>query len=210
MSLGAIRNAIKINHPKSPKIQEKVYIRILWLFTEVVSQTVVIWIWINQSGWTEQTTCPIWTASTTKIRWSKWWAFNFLPTNTQGSNWRGGGGGYPLPLPPQFPCSLIVTHNPNLLVPTVFLTIPVDFSQFEPCQYGVSQFQIPDSGGVTGGFGWVQTHPLLKRHPWDFRKSKTFLGGGSGGWGRVEREKAWAVSDCVKQTATSTSIINLL
>ena len=58
------------------------------------------------------------------------------------------------------------------------------------------------SGGVTSGFGWVQTHPLSKRHPWDYCKSEDFFYGGVGG--RVEREKAWAVSNCVKQIATST------
>ena len=47
--------------------------------------------------------------------------------------------------------------------------------------------QIRASGGVTGGFGWVQTHPLSKKAPMRFfRNPKNFWG--VGGW--VEREKA--------------------
>ena len=71
------------------------------------------------------------------------------------------------------------------------------------CLWGLWAYnrQIRASGGVTGGFGWVQTHPLSKKAPIRFFKNpKNFWG--VGGW--VERKKAWAVSDCVKQTATST------
>ena len=52
----------------------------------------------------------------------------------QGSNWRGLGGFTP---PPQFPLLAFSFHcdpqPPNALVPAVLLTLPVHFSQFEPC-----------------------------------------------------------------------------
>ena len=47
-------------------------------------------------------------------------------------------------------------------------------------------------GGITGGFGWVQTHPLSKKAPMRFfRIRRLFLSEGVGrrGGGRVEREK---------------------
>ena len=41
--------------------------------------------------------------------------------------------------------------------------------------------QIRASGGVTGGFGWVQTHPLSKKAPMRFfRNPKNFRGVGGG------------------------------
>ena len=47
------------------------------------------------------------------------------------------------------------------------------------------------SGGVTGGFGWVQTHPLSKKAPMRFSQIKRLFGGwGGGSGGEVEREKA--------------------
>ena len=64
--------------------------------------------------------------------------------------------------------------------------------------------EIVRSGGVTGGFGWVQTHPLSKKAPMRFLQIRRLFWGWGGGGGRVEREKAWAVSDCAEQTATST------
>ena len=67
--------------------------------------------------------------------------------------------------------------------------------QFELCH--------PVAGSRVGLGGFKPTH-FQKRHPWDFRKSEDFFWGVGGVGGRVEREKAWAVSDCVKQTATST------
>ena len=47
------------------------------------------------------------------------------------------------------------------------------------------------SGGVTGGFGWVQTHPLSKKAPMKshFRKSEDFFWGVGGGGGVGLRKK---------------------
>ena len=40
------------------------------------------------------------------------------------------------------------------------------------------------SGVVTGGFGWVQTHPLSKKAPMRFSQIRRLLFEGEGGWGR--------------------------
>ena len=58
----------------------------------------------------------------------------------------------------------------------------------------------PVAGSRVGLGGFKPTH-FQKKAPMRFSQiRRLFLGGGGG---RVEREKAWAVSDCVKQTATS-------
>ena len=58
------------------------------------------------------------------------------------------------------------------------------------------------------GHGWVwvgSNPPTFKKDTHEiFANPKTFLGGRGWGGRGIEREKAWAVSDCVKQTATST------
>ena len=49
-------------------------------------------------------------------------------------------------------------------------------------QYGMcKQDFVECSGGVTGGFGWVQTHPLSKKAPMRFSQIRRLLWGW--GWG---------------------------
>ena len=49
------------------------------------------------------------------------------------------------------------------------------------------------SGGVTGGFGWVQTHPLSKKTPMRFSQIRRLFwgvgGGGGGGVGGLREKK---------------------
>ena len=73
------------------------------------------------------------------------------------------------------------------------------------CPYGTEG---PVAGSRVGLGGFKPTH-FQKKAPMRLSQIRRLLGGwgvggGGLGGGRVEREKAWAVSDCVKQTATST------
>ena len=47
----------------------------------------------------------------------------------------------------------------------------------------VKHLLVEISGGVTGGFGWVQTHPLSKKAPMRFSQIRRLFGGWGGGVG---------------------------
>ena len=74
-----------------------------------------------------------------------------------------------------------------LVLPWYFNTSNVFADEFNEIIFPSFPLLTVARGGVTGGFGWVQTHPLSKKAPMRFSEIRRLFGG----WGgRVEREKA--------------------